>query len=282
MRILSAVILSMLVAASLPAADWQTAANLPSQLEGVGLEQRLNQPVPKDLAFQDENGNPVKIGDYFGERPVILSLVYFNCPMLCPRVLNGLISSLKGMNLEPGKDFDLLTVSFNPAETSKLAAAKKQALLGQYGNPSAGPAWHFLTGNQDSITALTDAAGFHYTYDEKSGQFAHPSAIIVLTPEGHFARYFSGVDYPPRDLRLSLVEASHDQIGNPVDQVLLYCYHYDPATGKYGIVVWNVIRVTSFSVLFLLSGFLYLMFRRERRKQAAQDALGTDGRRAEA
>jgi protein SCO1/2 len=258
--------------AALTAQPWQTAAGLPPQLQGVGLDQRLNELIPLDATFHDEQARTVALRQYFDKRPVILTLVYYQCPMLCTRILEGLVTSLKGVGLEPGKDFQIVTVSFNPRETPALAAAKKQSYLKLYGNPAAGSAWHFLTGDQPDIDRLAKAVGFRYAYDPQSGQYAHPSAIMVLTPGGKLARYFYGIDYPSRDLRLGLVEASAGKIGNPVDQVLLYCCQYDPATGKYGVVVWNVIRLTSFTVLALLSLFLIVLFRRDRKHRAQNHA----------
>jgi protein SCO1/2 len=273
MNILHVAVFLVVFAAVLGAQPWQTAAGLPPQLQGVGLDQRLNNSIPLEATFHDEQGTTVALRQYFYKRPVILTLVYYQCPMLCNRILEGLVTSLKGVGLDPGKDFEIVTVSFNPRETPALAAAKKQSYLRLYGDPAAGSAWHFLTGGQPDIDRLAKAVGFRYSFDPQSGQYAHPSAIMVLTPGGRLARYFYGIDYPSRDLRLGLVEASAGKIGSPVDQVLLYCCRYDPATGKYGVVVWNVIRLTSFTVLALLSIFLIALFRRDR-KPRLQDHGG--------
>jgi len=213
----------------------------PPGLKNVGIEQHLDEQIPTDLAFRDETGKPVRLGDYFGKRPLILNLVYYNCPMLCGEVLSGLESALRVLKFDVGKEFDVLTVSFDPHETPDMATQKKAEFLKRYGRLGAADGWHFLTGPQESIDALTKAAGFQYQYDPKTGQFAHATAIMVLTPEGKIAQYYYGVDYAPKDLRLGLIQASQNKIGNLADQVLLYCYHYDPATGKYGAIITRVL-----------------------------------------
>ena len=233
----------------------------PPGLEGVGIEQRLRAQVPPELVFHDEQGNAVKLGQYFGKRPIILNLVYYTCPMLCGEVLNGLTSALTVMTFDVGKDFDVLTVSFNPRETPALAAAKKQIYVKRYGRPGAGEGWHFLSGSDQSITALARAAGFEYHYDPKTGQYAHGTAIMVLTPTGIISQYYYGVEYAPRDLRLGLVQASHNRIGTVVDQVLLYCYHYDPRTGKYTAVVTKILQLAGLATIAILGTFLVVMFR---------------------
>ncbi len=215
----------------------------PPYLENVGIEQHLDAQVPAELAFTDDSGRAVKLGDYFGKKPLILNLVYYNCTMLCGEALAGLSGSMKMIKFDAGNEYDVITVSFDPRETPQIAAAKKQEYLKRYGRPGAANGWHFLTGSADSINALTKAVGFQYQYDPKSNQYAHATAIMVLTPEGRISRYFYGVDFPPKDLRMGLVEASQNKIGNAVDQVLLYCYHYDPATGKYGAVVSNMLKI---------------------------------------
>lgn len=233
----------------------------PPGLEGVGIEQRLRAQVPPELVFHDEQGNAVKLEQYFGKRPIILNLVYYTCPMLCGEVLNGLTSALTVMTFNVGKDFDVLTVSFNPRETPALAAAKKQIYVKRYGRPGAGEGWHFLSGSDQSITALARAAGFEYHYDPKTGQYAHGTAIMVLTPTGIISQYYYGVEYAPRDLRLGLVQASHNRIGTVVDQVLLYCYHYDPRTGKYTAVVTKILQLAGLATIAILGTFLVVMFR---------------------
>lgn len=232
----------------------------PPYLKNVGIEQHLNAQVPPDLTFVDDSGRTVKLGDYFGTKPAILNLVYYNCPMLCGEELAGLAGAMKMIKFDVGKEFDVITVSFNPQETPAIAAAKKQDYLKRYGRPGAAGGWHFLTGSAESINALTKAVGFQYQYDPKINQYAHATAIMVLTPQGRISRYFYGVDFPPKDLRLGLVEASQEKIGNTVDEVLLYCYHYDPATGKYGAVVSNMLRLGGVATILFLGGGLALLF----------------------
>ena len=234
----------------------------PPGLKNVGIEQHLNEQIPPELIFRDENGNQVRLADYFGRKPMILNLVYYQCPMLCGEVLSGLESALRVLKFDVGNQFDVLTVSFDPRETPAMAATKKAEFLKRYGRPGATQGWHFLTGPQQSIHALTKAAGFQYEYDANSGQFAHTTAIMVLTPEGRIAQYYYGVEYAPKDLRLGLVQASQNKIGNIVDQVLLYCYHYDPATGKYGAVVMRILRLAGAATILTLGLFMILMFRR--------------------
>ncbi len=236
----------------------------PPYLQNVGIEQRLDAQVPPDLAFVDDTGRSVKLGDYFGKKPLILNLVYYNCTMLCGEALAGLAGSMKMIKFDVGNEFDVVTVSFNPKETTADAAAKKAEYIKRYGRMSAARGWHFLTGSAESINALTKAVGFQYQYDATRNQYAHATAIMVLTPQGHISRYFYGVDFPPKDLRMGLVEASHEKIGNAVDQVLLYCYHYDPATGKYGAVVSNMLKLGGGLTIILLGGLILILFRLER------------------
>jgi protein SCO1/2 len=233
----------------------------PPGLKNVGIEQNLNEQIPPGLTFRDETGRPVRLGDYFGKRPMILNLVYYQCPMLCGEVLSGLESSLRVLKFDVGKEFGVLTVSFDPRETPEMAAAKKAEYLKRYGRPGAADGWHFLTGSQESIEALTKAAGFQYNYDSKTGQFAHASAIMVLTPEGKVAQYYYGVEYAPKDLRLGLIQAADNKIGTVVDQVLLYCYHYDPATGKYGAIISRVLQLAAAATILILGTFIVLLFR---------------------
>ncbi len=236
----------------------------PPYLQNVGIEQHLDGQVPPDLTFVDDAGRAVKLGDYFGKKPLILNLVYYNCTMLCGEALAGLTGAMKMVKFNVGDEFDVVTVSFNPNETPAIAAAKKQDYLKRYGRASAASGWHFLTGPAESINALTKAVGFQYQYDPKSNQYAHATAIMVLTPQGRISRYFYGVDYPPKDLRMGLVEASQGKIGNAVDTVLLYCYHYDPATGKYGAIVSNILKLGAGLTILLLSGLLFILFRLEK------------------
>jgi protein SCO1/2 len=206
----------------------------------------------------------VRLGDFFGSRPVILSFVYYECPMLCTQVLNGLNSALKILTFDVGKEFEIVTVSIDPSERPDLAGRKKASYIESYGRPGAAGGWHFLTGDGPEIAALTRAAGFHYVYQEEADQFAHASGVIVATPDGRLARYFYGIEYAPRDLRLGLVEAADGRIGTAVDEVLLYCFHYDPTTGKYGVAILNVIRLAGGGTALGLGAFVFLMLRRER------------------
>lgn len=234
----------------------------PKGLENVGIEQHLNQQLPLDLQFRDETGKTVHLGDYFGKQPVVLNFVYYRCPMLCPELLIGLQSALKVLSFNVGQQFQIVTVSFDPRDTPQLAAAKKADILSRYKRPGAAEGWHFLTGSQESITAITKAAGFGYQYDEKNGQFAHATGIMVATPNGKLAQYFYGVDFPPRDLRLSLIQASSEKIGNLADAVILYCFHYDPVTGKYNAIIGRVLQLAGGFTVLSLGGVLLFLFHR--------------------
>jgi protein SCO1/2 len=234
----------------------------PPGLKNVGIEQKLDAQVPLDLAFRDETGKPVRLSDYFGRKPVVLNLVYYQCPMLCSEVLAGLTGALRVLKFDVGKDFNVLTVSFDPKDTPELAAAKKAEYIKRYKRPGAEQGWHFLSGSQESIAALTDAVGFQYQYDAKTGQFAHATAIMVLTPEGKVSQYYYGVEFAPKDLRLGLVQASDHKIGNLVDAVLLYCYHYDPATGKYGAVITRILRLSGAATILVMGVTIIVLFRR--------------------
>ncbi len=245
----------------------------PPGLEFVGIEQHLNAEVPGDLEFRDELGNPVKLGDYFGHgRPVILNLGYYQCPMLCSELLAGLVGSMKALTLQLGQDFEVVTLSFDPRETTEMAAAKKLDIMKRYGRANAASGWHFLTGRADQIKILTDAVGFQYQFDPKTGQYAHATAIVLLTPDRHIAEYFYGVEFSPRDLRLGLVQAGQGKIGNITDTVLLYCYHYDPRAGKYGAVVSNVLKIGGLATILILGTFVFVMYRADR--SAAHRELG--------
>jgi len=239
-----------------------TAASvLPPGLRNVSLEQKLNQQVPLDLSFRDDAGRQLPLSSYFGGKPAILALVYYQCPMLCTQILNGLVMSLRGMSLESGRDFEVVAVSIDPTETPDLAARKKAEYLRRYAKSSTG--WHFLTGAEPQIRQLADAVGFRYAYDPRTKQYAHASAIMVLTPGGRLSRYFYGIEYAPRDLRLGLVEASENKIGSPADQLLLYCYHYDPSTGKYSAIVMNIVRLAGALTLLIFGSLLIWMWRRD-------------------
>ena len=238
---------------------------MPSALQSVRFDQRLNERVPLDLPFRDEDGRTVRLGEYFGQRPVVLAFVYYECPMLCTQVLNGLTSTLTALDERVGRDFDVVTVSFDPRETPVLASAKKKAYLDRYGREGAGDGWHFLTGDEASIAALTKAAGFSYQWDTQSQQFAHASGIVVLTPEGRLARYFFGIEYAPRDVKFALMESSEGRIGTLADKLLLYCYHYDPATGSYALMALNAVRLGGMVTVVTLVGFVMMAIRRDRR-----------------
>jgi len=239
-------------------------ASRPGLLSKIGIDQRLNHQVPLDLPFVDENGRDVKLGDYFGKRPVLLALVYYECPMLCTQVLNGVTGALKVLNFDVGREFDVVAVSINPREGPGLASAKKQAYVERYGRPQTADGWHFLTGREEHIQALAAAVGFRYAYDEEIKQYAHGAGVELLTPKGVIARYFYGIEFAPRDIRLGIIEASEERIGSPIDSVLLFCYHYDPATGKYGASVLTMVRVGAVLTMIGFAVFLFTALRRER------------------
>ena len=237
-------------------------SGLPAPLRDVRIEQKLSQQLPLDLTFRDESGREVKLGEYFGRKPVVLAFVYYDCPMLCTQVLNSMVTSFRVLPFEIGKEFDVVTISFDPRETPALAQKKKKIYvdyLPERMRADAANGWHFLTGDQANIERITEAAGFHYHYDETTKQFAHASGIMLTTPAGKLSRYYYGVDYPARDLRLGLIESSANKIGTPVDQLLLYCYHYDPATGKYGAVVMNIVRVAGVITMLGIAAMLVLL-----------------------
>lgn len=236
-------------------------------LKQVGIDQRLNNQIPLDLTFRDESGREVKLGDYFKNgKPVVLTLVYYECPMLCNQVLNGVVGTLEAVTFTPGKEFEIVTVSFDPREGPELAAKKKETYLKRYRREGAGAGWHFLTGDKDSIERLSESVGFRYVWDEQSNQFAHASAIMVATPGGRLSHYFYGIDYSPKDLRLALVEASEGRIGSPVDALILYCYHYDPATGRFAPVM-AVLRAAGVLTVLGLAALLYCLTRLARRRE---------------
>jgi protein SCO1 len=245
-----------------------TASALPIALQAVRFEQRLDTMLPLDAVFRDEQGQTVRLGDYFGTRPVVLAFVYYECPMLCTQILNGLVSGLGVLNQTAGTDFDVVAISFDARETPVMAAAKKAAYLDRYARPGAERGWHFLTGDEASIRRVTDTAGFHFAWDEQTQQFAHASGVIVVTPDGRLARYLFGIEYPPRDLKFALMESSEGRIGSVVDQVLLYCYHYVSATGSYSLVAMNVVRLGGAVTMVLLFGFIAFSLRRDGRAQA--------------
>jgi protein SCO1/2 len=238
------------------------ASVVPKAIREVGYDQHLNELIPLDIPFLDETGQAVRLGDFFGRRPVVLALVYYDCPMLCTQVLNSLTSALGVLSLDAGKDFEIVTVSFDPREKPPLAAAKKATYLERYKRPGAADGWHFLTGEEASIKRLTSAVGFRYVWDDGLKQFAHPTGITVLTAEGRLSRYLFGVEYWPRDLRFALIDASAGKIGSPVQQVLLYCYHYDPETGRYGLAIMRAVRLAGLATVLALGAFIAVMVRR--------------------
>jgi protein SCO1 len=250
-------------AAQLASDPMQSVGVRPELLKRVGIDQKLNQSIPLNLTFRDENGQTVELAQFFGQKPVILTLVYYNCPMLCTQVLNGVESGLKELPTDIGKQFEVVTVSIDPTESHVLAKVKQEMYVGMYGRPGAAQGWHFLTGDEPQIKQLADAVGFRYAYDPDTKQFAHASAIMLLTPEGKISRYFYGIQYPSRELRLGLVEASEGKIGTPVDQVLLFCYHYDPATGKYGLLISHVIQAGGALTVLILGIAMLILFRGE-------------------
>jgi protein SCO1/2 len=247
---------------------------LPKALQNVGFDQRLNEQVPLDLSFTDDQGERVQLAKYFGQKPVILVLAYFRCPMLCTQVLNGLVQGLRETPFTAGKEFDVVTVSFDPNETTDMAAAKKRTYVHSYGKAESADGWHFLTGDLQSISRLTHAVGFRYAYDAQSDQFAHAAGIVILTPTGKISRYFYDVHYSGRDLRLGLVEASHNKIGSPIDQVLLFCFHYDPTAGKYGATIMNFVRAGGVLTMIALVSMIVLLLRGERARRKKMSLAG--------
>jgi len=246
-----------------PARAAEPAAARPAILNEIGYDQRLGETVAHDIALRDEWGREVRIGDFLGQRPVVLTLVYYECPMLCTLTLNGLAGALKTLAFDVGREFDVVTVSFDPRESPALAAAKKKTYLARYGRPGAERGWHFLTGDAAQIGRLTSAVGFRYAWDERTRQFAHPSGVVLLTPEGRIARYLYGIEYAPKDLRMGLIEASQRRIGSAVDHALLFCYRYDPATGRYGLLTLRLIRAGGVLTVLALGGFIFAMRRKE-------------------
>jgi protein SCO1/2 len=257
----------------------------PAILNGVGIAQHLDQQLPLSLAFTDDQGKQVQLASYFGKRPAILALVYYQCPMLCSEELNGLTSALQMVSFVPGRDFDVIVVSIDPTEGTDLAAAKKRSYLKRYGHPETAAGWHFMTGTQANIDALTKAVGFGYVKipapDGKLTQFAHASSIQIVTPEGKLAQYYMGVEYSPKDLRLGLVEASANRIGSPVDNILTYCYHYDPQTNKHSLIVARVVQLGGLVTMATLGGFMLVMFRRDTRHNDTATGSGTTGDKGE-
>lgn len=239
----------------------------PEILKHVGVEQNIGASLPLDLEFYDETGAVVTLGSFLGDKPVILSLVYYDCPMLCTEVLNGINRSLAPINFTIGDEFKVLSVSFDPRETYELAAKKKSVYTQRYNRPGAKEGWHFLTGDATAIDVLTSTVGFNYVYDEAKGQFVHGSAIMVISPQGTISHYFFGIEYPSEDIRLALIESSENKLGNVFDQVMLYCFNYDPEQGKYGIVIMNSMRVAGLVTLLAMGSFMIIMFKRDRKNR---------------
>ena len=274
---LLAVTWPVVAAAQLGPAPPPMASGQPAILQEVGFDQNLGGGVPLDLAFKDETGQDVRLGDYFGERPVVLSLVYYECPMLCTISLNGLARALKVLSFVPGQEFEVLTVSFDPSETPELAAAKKKAYMTQYERPDGARGWHFLTGDAAAVAALTEAVGFRYAWDEETQQFAHPAGILVITPDGTISHYLFGVEYSPKDLRLALVDSAKERLGNPIDQVLLYCYQYDPSTGRYSASILNLVRLGGVLTIVGMIALILTMTRRSRSRAESPEPPEFDG-----
>ncbi|HEX4807285.1 MAG TPA: SCO family protein [Bryobacteraceae bacterium] len=239
---------------------------VPPNLNGIGIEQRLNAQIPLDTVFRDESGASVPLRTFFGNKPVVLAPVYYRCPMLCSQILSGVVAGLRPLSLKPGRDFEVVAISFDPADTPAEAALKRNHYSHSYSSRAGTKGWHFLVGNQAAITAVMQSIGFHYRWDPVNKIFVHASGVMVITPEGRVARYLYGVEYEPKDLKLSLVEASHNRIGSAVDQILLYCYHYDPKTGKYGAVVLNTLKIGAILILVLMAAGMFFLWRHDLRK----------------
>jgi protein SCO1/2 len=244
-------------------------SGLPAVLKSVGIEQKLNEQLPLSAEFNDENGNVVKLGDYFGkEKPVILALVYYECPMLCNEVLNGLTGSLKGISFDAGKEFEVVAISFDARENGKpdLAKNKKASYLNRYARTGAENGWHFLTGTQSEIDRVTQAVGFNYQFDEATNQFAHAGGVMIITPDGKISRYLYGIDYAPKDLKFALMDSAEGKIGNPAEQLYLYCFHYNPATGKYGLEILSVLRLMAIATIIGIGGMLFVFWRSNKKR----------------
>jgi len=248
----------------------ETSSNgLPTALKTIGIEQKLGESLPLDAEFKNEDGQMVKLGSFFNQgRPIVLAFVYYECPMLCNEVLNGLTGSLKGMSLEAGKDFDVIAISFDKRENDKpeLAKNKKASYVERYGHPGAETGWHFLTGTEESIDAATSAAGFSFKWDEKTEQFAHAGGIMVVTPDGRMSRYFYGIDYAPKDLKFGIMDSANEKIGNPAERLLLYCYHYDPATGTYGFAIMRMVRIGGALTILGMAAMGFVFWRKGKKR----------------
>lgn len=243
---------------------------LPPILQNVGITQRLGAQVPLGATFKDENGKIVPLSSYFGKQPVVLVLAYYRCPMLCSEVLSGAVTALKNVGFEIGRQFEVVTVSFDPRDTPEIAAAKKETYIKEYGDPLAATGWHFLTGQKSQIDSLADAVGFHYKYDPKTGQYAHAAGLMVISPKGKVAQYFYGIEFPSRDLHLALVQSSIEKIGSLADEIVLYCCQYDPNTGRYQAVIARVLQILGVVTILVMGGGLLLFFRMERRNRVVR------------
>ena len=270
-------LLALLLLLNVGKALGQPASMRPPVLKDVGIDQLLNNQVPPDLTFVDQTGKTVRLGDYFGQKPIVLSLVYYDCPQLCNQVLNGLVGTLKTLPMEPNREFIALTVSFDPKETPALAAAKRKEYLDQLRKPQAADGWHFLTGQESQILALTRSVGFRYVWDPVTNQFAHASGIMVLTPEGRVSRYFYGIEYAPRDLRFGLLDASAGKIGSLADQIILYCYQYDPTRGTYSLVLMRVLRIFAGMTLLSIVGLIFFLWRQSNKRAKGGPTSGSAG-----
>jgi protein SCO1 len=263
--ILRTTLAALLIAQAATAADSTVpSSQMPGPLQEVGYDQRLGEQLPLDLPFRDEAGRPVKLGDYFGRRPVVMIFAYYHCPMLCDLVVQGTTGSLKALTLDTGKDFDVVVVSIDPKETPEQAKDAKRKALAHYGRAGTEAGWHFLTGGQEPILQLTKAAGFRYVYDKERNEFAHAAGVMIATPGGRISRYLYGIEYAPRDVRLALIESSEGRIGSLADQVLLYCFHYDPVYGKYSAMTMNILRLGAVLTVLGLGLLIVLLKRRER------------------
>ncbi len=245
-------------------------ADMPAQLQNVGIDQHLNAPLPLDAVFKDESGTQVRLEQFFGKKPVLFAPVYYSCPMLCDQILGGVVTGLRPLSLQPGRDFEVVAMSINPADTPRDAKAKRDHFSRSYSSKLGSVGWHFLVGSQESITKVTQAIGFRYHWDAAHNMFVHASGVMIATPQGRLARYFYGVEFEPKDLKLGLIEASHDRIGSLTDQLLLFCYHYDPSTGKYGATVINFLRTLAVLVLVMLGSALFLFWKRDLKESSVQ------------
>lgn len=267
---------ALAVTATLPlSAGAQRAEPPPPELEGIGITEHLNAPLPLDARFRDENGQEVTLGRYFGDRPVVLALVYYRCPMLCGLVLQGMLEAIQPLSWTPGQDYEIVTVSIDPAESPTLAKAKKYRYIRELGRPEAAAGWHFLTGSEDQIRRLAEAVGFRYRWNPDRQEFMHAAAIYVCTPEGRLSRYLYGIQYEPQTLRLALLEASQGRIGSPVEQILMWCYHYDAEAGRYTLAAWNLMRAGGALTVILIGTGLGMLWLREARRRRQHQPAGT-------